>query len=248
MMDDPNVAPFRLNFDRARDPYSARNALGIGAVDITTLISGVVVQKFTSNGTYTPTLGMKFCIIECIGGGGGGGGVAGTVSNIYSSSGGAGGGYSRARKTAAQVGASQAVTIGAGGNAGAAGANDGSAGSDTSVGSLCVAKGGGPGLKASSASATPRGGVGNSAGTGDVIAAGGVGGGGFFNNTANVIISAAGNGGNSAMGGGGRVGIVATGEVGQQYGGGGGGALSADASNFAGGNGAAGLVIITEFI
>src|SRR5437879_1219197 len=30
-------------------------------------------QVFTGSGTYTPSLGMIYCIIECIGGGGGGG-------------------------------------------------------------------------------------------------------------------------------------------------------------------------------
>lgn len=29
-------------------------------------------QVFTASGTYTPTAGMKHCIIECIDGGGGG--------------------------------------------------------------------------------------------------------------------------------------------------------------------------------
>src|SRR5205823_4319986 len=37
----------------------------------------VTKQVFTGNGTYTPSAGMVYCIIECQGGGGGGGGVSG---------------------------------------------------------------------------------------------------------------------------------------------------------------------------
>src|SRR6185369_12790577 len=104
-------------------------------------IGKVLKQIFTSSGTYTPTTGMLYCIVECVGGGGGGGGVTGTASQIYQGGGGGSGGYSRLIASAATIGASQTVTIGAAGTAGASGSNNGGAGGDTSVGSLCIGKG-----------------------------------------------------------------------------------------------------------
>src|SRR6266704_5700871 len=108
----------------------------------TTKISKIVVQKFTSSGTYTPTAGMTYCIIEALGGGSGGGGCDGRGGTANGVSGGGGaGGRSIKFSTAAIIGASQTVTIGAAGTGGAAGANNGGAGGDTSVGALCIGKG-----------------------------------------------------------------------------------------------------------
>jgi hypothetical protein len=159
----------------------------------------VNIQTFTASGTYTPTAGMKYCIIEAVGGGGGsssgtnggnggnttvgslitcnggfagnflsgapggqggtstggnvniqggssqsqssviiggssyfsgGGAVAFSTHNIAANSGagaagprvgGGAGGYSRLVASAATIGASQVVTIGAGGIAGSSG-------------------------------------------------------------------------------------------------------------------------------
>src|SRR6266516_2600538 len=138
------VPPFRRDFDNARDPYTARNALGI-TIDVTTIaarFNNVVIQKFTSNGTYTPTAGMKFCIVEAVGGGGGGGGCASAAVNIGAGGGGGGaGGYSLVRLTAAQVGVSQTVTMGTAGSAGTSGNNAGGNGGDTSVGARCIGQG-----------------------------------------------------------------------------------------------------------
>jgi len=61
-------------------------------------ISQLVPQIFTSNGTYTPTSGMKYCIVELCGGGGGSAGSASSGGNggttnfgsIFSATGGAG--------------------------------------------------------------------------------------------------------------------------------------------------------------
>jgi hypothetical protein len=79
-------------------------------------VSTIVTQVFTTPGaaTYTPTAGMIFCIIECVGGGGGGGGgvASGSGSGLSSGGGGGGGGgYSRSLATAATIGASKAVTV-----------------------------------------------------------------------------------------------------------------------------------------
>ncbi len=95
------------------------------------------IQQFTSSGTYTPTSGMSTCIVEMVAGGSGGGGAAATTSGECSAG---GPGFSSpqavGRFTAAQVGASQAVTIGAAGTAGSAGQNTGGTGGTTSFGSL----------------------------------------------------------------------------------------------------------------
>src|SRR6266404_4495844 len=97
---------------------------------IATKIATVSVQKFTGSGTYTPTSGMVYCIIECVGGGGGGGGTgaAGATTLIIGAGGGGSGGYSRLMASAATIGASKIVTVGALGGGGSAGANAGTAG------------------------------------------------------------------------------------------------------------------------
>src|SRR6266487_1866056 len=117
------VPPFRRDFDNARDPYVARSALGLPAnvTSVDTRFNSIAIQKFTANGTYTPTPGMRFCIIEAVGGGAGGGSVASAAADIYVGGGGGAGSYSRALSSAAQIGASQAVTIGSAGTGGAAG-------------------------------------------------------------------------------------------------------------------------------
>lgn len=99
------------------------------------------VQTFTATGTYTPTPGMRFIVAEAQGGGGAGGGPtlpsAGSVS--LGAPGGAGG-YGKGQFTAAQVGASIPITVGAKG-AKVSGGNGGTGGA-TSVGALLSAAGG----------------------------------------------------------------------------------------------------------
>lgn len=113
-------------------------------------ITEVNIQVFTSNGTYTPTPGMKYCIVEVQGGGGGGAGMPttppaqGTTVPLAGGSGG-GGGYARKVLSASSVGPSQVVTVGLGGTGGLAGDNAGSAGGTTSFGSILSANGGGGG-------------------------------------------------------------------------------------------------------
>src|SRR6266576_667956 len=212
--------------------------------------SNVVVQKFTASGTYTPTSGMLHCIIECVGGGGGSGGIANMGAGTGGSPGGGGaGGYSRTYSTAAAIGASKTVTIGAAGAAGAgAGPTAGGAGGDTSVGTLCIAKGGSGGA----AGASGGGGVGGVAGTGDVTGTGAPGGTGM--NQAIITVTTRGpNGGSTLWGGGGResvaAGVAVPGDNGTGFGSGAGGWATQNVGGAANGNsGAAGLVIITEFI
>ena len=208
---------------------------------------GVIgIQTFTASGTYTPTAGMTSCVVEC-GGGGAAGFGAPTSTASQSIVGGGGGGGATARKflTAAAIGASQIVTVGAGGTPGAVGSNPGGAGGDSSFGTLCIAKG-------APASTNGGGPGGPMAGcVGDVIIAGGCGLGQFNQNSVNMALSVGGAGGTSFFGGGAPgnsgtsnlSGIAAPG-----FCGGGQGACSYNGGgNRQGGPGGGGLVVVTEY-
>lgn len=206
----------------------------VGLVPTPTL-SGLLsmnVQTFTANGTYTPTTGMLFCIVELVGGGGGG------AANVAGQSGasGAGGGYAKKLLTAADIGASKTVTIGPKGNKGVGAGGNGTAGGTTSLGALLSATGGAGGTGASS-------GLPGSGSGGNINVDGGnvesgfaaysgvfnYGGDSFFGRGAAVY---PGNG-NNALG----------------YGGGGGGGwYHPVAGTYNGGDGAAGFLMVTEFI
>ncbi len=210
--------------------------------------NSIVVQVFTSSGTYTPTSGMKYCVIETVGGGGGGGGTQnGAATQALGGGGGGSGGYSRKVASAATIGASQTATIGAGGSAGAGGINNGTAGGDTSIGTICIAKGGSPGIGGNSGA----GGAGGVAGTGDFTPVGNAGGQGC-SNTAITSSAVVGIGGASVFGGGPSL-VQAqanvTGAAGNNYGAGGNGGISWNGGGTeAGGAGANGVIIITEYI
>lgn len=217
----------------------------IGAVT-----TNVVVQRFFTNSVYVPTSGMLHAIVECIGSGGGGGGATGAVGQSYGGAGGSSGGYSMKRVTAADVGASQTITINAAGTGGA-GSNNGTAGGSVSVGSLCVANGGPGGVFGSGSSVPVSGGV-AAAGTGDIAAQGNPGMPGLYSQSL-VLSFPSGNGASSALGGG-AVGVftftaTASGNNAGSYGAGGSGAYANNvAASGTGGNGSTGVVIITEFI
>jgi hypothetical protein len=134
-----------------------------------TLNGGVLLnfQVFSTPGTatYTPTTGMAFVLVEVQSGGGGGGGCAFPSPGQSSvSCAGQGGHYGRGFFSAATVGASQTITVGAGGTAGAAGGSaggSGSAGGQSSFGALIVQPGAGfgqgGGLYSSTATVLPSG-------------------------------------------------------------------------------------------
>jgi hypothetical protein len=210
----------------------------------------LAIRVITASGTYTPTLGMVNCIIECVGGGGGGGGSLGFAAQAYFGGGGGAGGYSRALKTAAQIGASQPVTIGAGGirgigNTPSVGGNGGA----TSVGALCVANGGQgggiPNITSGGAGGVVTGAV------GDLVAGGAPGSGsGYFSGTQTSALPSI--GGSSFFGGGGvsgqTINLAIVGANATNYGsGGGGGSVVNVAGGADGGLGSAGVVVITEY-
>ena len=116
------------------------------------------MQTFLSSGTYTPTIGMKYCEVSMVGGGGGGGSslISGSSTASIGSGGGAGG-YINAILTAAQIGASQTVTIGNGGAAA-------TVGTPTSLGALLSCAGGAAGTaSAATALNASSGGLGGTA-------------------------------------------------------------------------------------
>ena len=230
---------------------------GAGALPTFQSVSGstafntVVVQTFTSSGTYTPTANMKYCTIEVVGGGGGTGGcVAPTSGNGNVGSGGGGGGYARKTVSAATIGASQAVTVGTGGTAGNTSGTNGGAGGTSSVGSIVSATGGagGGGANFSGTIFLDQGVLGGVGSGGDINCHGGP--------STSSLYYAGGclcsSGGNSYFGGGAPgTAFYANsipGTAGTTYGGGasGGGAVY-NTGAVAGAVGGAGVVIITEY-
>jgi hypothetical protein len=213
------------------------------------------VQVFTASGTYTPNPLMSSCVIECVGGGAAGAGACSDNPGFAGGGGGGSGAYSRKVATAAQVGASQAVTIGAGGVAPGASVatyiTAGPPGGDTSVGTLCKAKGAPQTGTTGNGGSCFAGGSGGpvSGGIGDLLAAGAPGGAGCGDtNVASSAVSA-GSGGPGYFGGGapslGWGGVV--GQNSSNYGGGGSGGASTAAGAAKGGNGANGVVVVTEY-
>ncbi|BEO24286.1 hypothetical protein SMQC20_28700 [Serratia marcescens] len=211
------------------------------------------VQKFTESGTYTPTPGTRYVIVEAVGGGGGGGGCSSTNGNTAAiSGGGASGSYIRAEIDITKVGGSIGVSIGAGGSGGVAG-KSGGAGGDTRFGVLATATGGLGGTSSTSASSTAFVAVGGAPGStptgGNLISSQGSRGGSgiFFNSSTGAV---GGDGASSPLGGGG-VGSGSSGTTGTNgsgFGAGGGGNArqpSSAANN--GYSGSPGILIICEY-
>jgi hypothetical protein len=207
-------------------------------------------RMITATGTYVPTPGTLFALVEGCGGGGAGGGVNSTgTTNSLAAGGGAGGTYSRVWLTAAQIGAGLAATIGAGGTAVAGG--NGGAGGQTSLAAFLTAPGGGGGFLAST-SASPACGQAGALGTGDASIQGADGGAGLWFNSA-TITSFGGFGGSSQFAGmrvppNGSASSNTAGVAGRNYGGGGTGASSMGVTGTpAGGAGAPGAIMVTEY-
>jgi hypothetical protein len=219
------------------------------------------VVEFTSSDTWTKDAGLQRIRVQAWGAGGGGGRGDGSSAGT----GGGGGGYFEKWLEASELGATETVTIGTGG-AGAATSGNGSAGSNTTFGSLLTAY---PGTGGGGNSTDPTSGSGGdiqasgtlfrgagsqAAGTPGIgVYWGGAAGGKNNGGAANALFGGAGggsssgtsqySGGTSIYGGnGGAGGNNVAGTVGSVPGGGGGGANDA-----AGGAGGAGKVIVTEY-
>ncbi len=214
-------------------------------------ITKVFVQKYLTAGatTYTPTAGLKYAVVELVGGGGRGGDAPAVGSGTSSVGGGGGsGGYSRSEFSSATIGASQTVTVGAGGD------DTTPTGGSTTFGVLLTAGGGNIGQS-------------NNTGTalGNHGAYGGTGGTGTISNGSrgdtgviHVAITThhyarGGNGADSVFGDGGRSFVRGSlNSLAGAFGSGGGGGTNPvgsqwSASGDPGKAGGAGLCIITEF-
>ena len=184
------------------------------------------IQKFSTAGTftYTPTSGLIYAIVEIMGAGGAGA----TVSNQNGGAGGAGG-YLRGVVSATAIGASKSITVGAAGT-------PGNTGGTTSFGTIFSASGG------ASASANAGGAGGSTFTGGQLTISGQPGGNGFSGNS---ITGGYGGGGVFGPGAGGvpqnNNGITATNP-------GSGGSGGNSSGSAVGGNGAPGIVVITEYI
>ncbi len=141
-----------------------------GSADPPTVV--VMATIGSSPYTYTKPAGLHHVRVQICGGGGGSGGCATTSTNQGACSGHGGGGeYAEAWIDAADLGATETVTLGAGGTAGTAGNNAGGTGGTTSFGALLTAIGGGGGA-GSAAKGNTAGQTANSGGAGGTGGAG----------------------------------------------------------------------------
>ena len=195
-------------------------------------------STFTTSSTFTVPTGATFVLVEVQGGGAGGGGTNASNVNWFHSGGGGGGGYIKG-SYAISAGTVITVTVGTGG-AGGYGMNNGTSGTASKV----VAGG--------VEFATGNGGTRNTNSTGGA-------GGTVAHNTLVDVISTNGSqaanggsvqsfyggiGGDSELGTGGAGTFQSTAGAGTGYGGGGGGVGTNNASNYRGGGGSDGTVII----
>ncbi len=186
---------------------------------------GADVQSFTASGTWTKPGSGTYAFVETWGAGASGGKTqAGSASG-----GGGGGGYKAAWFLLTALGATETVTIGAGGASITAGNTSGNVGGNTTFGSLLTAYGGGGGRGAAGEFGGGGGGGGGiSAGATGSSATGATGGG---------PLGGAANGDNSGFGGGGGASGTGTPAIaGQSAFGGGGGGGGGATTNVGGGN------------
>lgn len=225
---------------------------GLGGGGTGTGFATVNVQVLTASGTYTPSPGMLYCVVESVGGGAAAGGSAATASSQSAPAGGGGGGeYALGLFDAATIGASQAVTIGAGGTA-VSGNNPGGNGGTTSFGALLTALGGigGSGAASLAGAVSNAGGNGGSGGTGgNVRFPGQYGTEGYFSGSDQMGHGGAGGGTRYSGGVKENDTVNSAGSNGIGYGCGGSGSYNLGVTTArAGGNGSPGLVYITEYI
>lgn len=204
---------------------------------IITLSNSVIptTNVFTASGIWTKPAGLKYVIVEVQGAGGGGGG---TTNTDEQASGGGAGGYGKKTIAAASLGVTETVTVGAGGN-GSSTNSVATTGGTSSFGSHISCTGGAGGIAGGDGS------VGGTSTGGDINMSGGGGSSGVYNSTSSDL---SGFGGHSFYGRGGyattgtQSGINANG-----YGAGGGGVATSTSADQSGGNGANGIVIVTNF-
>jgi hypothetical protein len=226
-----------------------------GASDANKLIktnaSGLVDATFTvvpitrtynladSPATWTKLAGLKYIEVQAWGGGGSGGCTNGDGTST--GTGGGGGAYNSKTIQASSLGATETITIGAGGASKTSG--DGDVGGTSSFGSHLLAYGGGSGTALSSSAALfggGGGGQGSAGGSGSSNGLGGIPGTPHSGDSSNTV--AAGNGFYGGGGGGGTTSSAGLAGGKSAYGGGGGGGsvtgnASSGGTSVYGGNG-----------
>lgn len=200
------------------------------------------IAAFTSSGIFTPNANTKMLRVRAVGGGGSGGySLATAAGQTSTGTGGDAGAFGEIWVVSGI--ASTSVSVGAGGI--------GAGGGQSAFGSLLVCPGGAAGINGG-AFAPPNQNVRTGAilrptGTG-VFVVKGAGNGGLNGISLSAAFTQGGAGGSTQYGGGGQGAINGVGGGGVGYGAGGGGAACLPSSGSqAGGNGAAGIVIIEEY-
>ena len=234
------------------------DATGYPAADgsqITGLSQGFTgIQIITATGTYTPTAGTLIHAVYSTGGGGGSGGADGTDNSGSQVSGGGGGGGTAFKiYNTTEMGATAAVTIGAGGTAGGVTGTNGVDGgasifNPAGTGTTVTGNGGVKSLGVSAGGdADSMGGAGGTSTSGDIDLKGLSGGDGLVGTA---VSARTGVGGPSFWGAGGNstdTGNTA-GTAGVSHGSGAGGAFNLDSTvGDAGAAGAAGVVVVFEY-
>lgn len=246
-----NVPPFPLA-PNVGDWF--QNWVWNGARWVATPTTGlrVLAQAFTQAGPYMPSPGLVSLVVECVGGGGAGGQVSGDAASAAGGGGGGSGGYSRKTLPAALVRGGILVTIAAGG----LGAEEADGGT-TSFGALCVAYGGVAGVgNASAGGLWGQPGSGAPAGVGDVALPGNPGfpGTSMMQSATDLTTTVVSGGtGGAIIGGAGSSWVMLPGNASDGVSapgwgaGGGGGMQNQVAASRNGGDGGAGLCIVTEY-
>jgi hypothetical protein len=147
------------------------------AADIPATDGGLLeIEVFKSDGTWTKPAGCKLVEVICLGDGGGGAGVSvGSDPQFKVGGAGGGGGGAYALFDADDLSATEPVTVGQGGAAGAAGDNAGSTGDSTTFNGFtgtyfCAATaGGGGGVASANNIGAPGAGGNGSVGSGSLI-------------------------------------------------------------------------------
>lgn len=214
-----------------------------------------IFRAYTANDTWTKLDQLSAVRFVAIGGGGGGGGADNDTSEQSCAGGGGAGGVAEITLDAADCEATYAITRGAGGGGGTGStASTGTAGGSTSVGAILTAGGGngGQGMAAGTSLICVQGGVGGTATASGGIATPGQHGGigiRLGSGVSGLGLGSSGFGGSNRFGQGGsprRVDFA--GDAGDGYGGGGsGGYGQGDTTNYNGGPGSNGAVLVWEY-
>lgn len=242
-----DAGPVMADFNYIVSQVNA-NAAAAGFVPAGTFLNA---QVFLASGTYTPTPGMNKALAYVqAGGGAGGGSNIPSAGNVALGAPGSSGGFVLALLTGSQIGASQAVTVGAGG-VGVAGAG-GNNGSASSIGTLAVSFGGPGGGPTGTVAPPVVGGNGipsTASTTTGVLLFSTRGLSTAFSLGFSAGVGVGGAGGSSYFGGGGQGSGNAQGIAALNYGAGGGGTFATSGVGIAltGGAGGPGIVIIYEY-